>query len=100
MEADFAQPGQACSSFSGLWAFSRGLAVLVAAPWGCSPFRGQSGLGRESLCGGRLPTNGETSPLGWQAASGLVHVLGVGGEGMHWKAQLSYSQLASELAVA
>ena len=72
MEADFAQLGRAYSSFSGLWAFSRGLEVLGAAPWGCSPSRGQAGQGRESPCGGWLPANGEASPLGWQAASGLA----------------------------
>ena len=59
MEADFAQLGRVCSSFSGLQAFSRGLMVLGTAPWGCSPSRGQVGQGRESPCGSQLPTNGE-----------------------------------------
>ena len=100
MEADFAWPGQACASFSGLWAFSRGLAVLGAALRGCSPSRRQAGQGRESPCSGWLPANGEASPPGWQAASGPARALGVGGGGMHWEAQLSDSWRASELIVA
>ena len=49
-----------------------GLAVLGAALWGCISSRGQAGQGRESSCSGWLPTNGEASPPGWQAASGPV----------------------------
>ena len=48
MEEDIAWLGRGCSSFSGLQAFSRGLAVLGAALQGCSPSRGQAGQGRES----------------------------------------------------
>ena len=62
MEADFAWLGRACSSFSGLQAFSRGLGVLDATLQGCSPSRGQADQGRESLCGGWLPSNDEASP--------------------------------------
>ena len=78
MEADFAWSGQACSRFSELWTFSRGLAMLAAAPWGCRPSRGQAGQGRESRCSGQLPTNGEASPPGWQVDSGPAHVHWVG----------------------
>lgn len=99
MEADIAQLGQACSSFSGLQSFFRGLAVLGAALWGCSTSRGHAGQGRESPCAGRLPADGEASPPGWQAVSGLAHEHRVEGEGMHWKAQLSDSWWASELSV-
>ena len=78
MEADFAWPDQACTTFSGLWAFSRGLVVLGAALWGCSPSQGQAGQGKESPCSGWPPANGEASPLGWQAASSLECVHGSG----------------------
>ena len=77
MEADVAGPARACSGFSGLRSFSRGLVVLGAAPWSCSPSRGQVGQGRESPCGGQLPTNGVASPPGWQAVSDPAHEHGV-----------------------
>ena len=99
MEADVAWPGRACSSFSGLPSFSRGPVVLGAATQGCGLSRGKAGQGRESLCSGQLPTNGEASPPGWQAVSGPAHEHGVGGWGMHWEAQLSDSWWASELSV-
>ena len=99
MEADVAQLGRACSGFSGLRSFSRGLPVLGAALWGCSPSKGQAGQGRESPCGGQLPANGEASPPGLQAVSGPVCEHGVGGGGMHWEAKPSDSWRASKLAV-
>lgn len=60
-------------AFLGLQAFSRGLAVFGAPLQGCSPSRGQAGQGWDSPCGGRLLAIVEGSPLGWQAAPGLVH---------------------------
>ena len=99
MEADFSRPGRACSSFSGLQAFSQGLVVLGAALWACSPSRGQAGQGRESPCGGRLLASVEASPPGWRAALGPMHAQGLGGGEMHWEAQLSDSWQVSELTV-
>ena len=99
MEADFAWLGQACSSFSGLWSFSRGLVVLGAALQGCSPSRGQAGQFSESPCSGQLPANVEASPLGWQAVSGPVCACSVGVRGMQWEAELCDIWQAIELSV-
>ena len=90
MKADFAWLVHACFSFSGLWAFSRGLVMLGAAPQGSSPSGGQEDQERESPCSGRLPANGEASPRGWQAASDQAYVHGVGVGGMHWEALGSF----------
>ena len=95
----FAWPGWVSTKFSGLRAFSWGLAVLGGALRGCSPSRRQAGQGRECPCVGWFPANGEASPLGWQAALGPACMHRVGGGGVHWEAQLSDSWQASKLTV-
>lgn len=55
LEANFMQPGRACSCVSGLWGSSRGLAVLGAAAQECSTSHGWERLAGLLVEKGALP---------------------------------------------